>query len=144
MNVAATQAVVSRRIAFRSRPTIPPHGDADDIIMKRLILLAPLAVLAACGSSRGPESGASAEPMVYASSARPASEIARCLNSRLSRVHVSKNNGVTDLTIGSSSNSSYFISLTPSGNGSVIKVVRGTGDDPPEEELRFAIARCTT
>ncbi|MEP9326939.1 sugar ABC transporter ATPase [Paraburkholderia phymatum] len=112
--------------------------------MKRLILLAPLAILAACGSSRGPESSASAEPMVYASSARPASDIARCLDSRLSRVHVSRNNGVTDLTIGSSSNGSYFITLTPSGRGSVIKVVRGTGDDPPEEEMRFAIARCAT
>jgi hypothetical protein len=111
--------------------------------MKRLILLAPLAVLAACGSSHGPESGASAEPMVYASSGRPASDIAHCLDRRLSRVHVSKNNGETDLMIGSSSNGSYFITLTPSGHGSVIKVVRGTGDDPPEEELRFAIARCT-
>jgi hypothetical protein len=81
--------------------------------MKRLILVAPLAVLAACGSSRGPESSASAEPIVYASSARPAADIARCLDSRLSRVHVSKNNGATDLTIGSSSNGSYFITLTP-------------------------------
>ena len=112
--------------------------------MKRLILLAPIAILAACGSARGPDSSASAAPMVYASSVRPASDIERCLDSRLSRVHVSKNNGVTDLTIGSSSNGSYFITLTPSGHGSVIKVVRGTGDDPPEEEMRFAIARCAT
>jgi hypothetical protein len=114
--------------------------------MKRLILLAPIALLAACGSSRGPqsESGAAGEQMVYVASARQVSDIASCLNSRLSRVHVSKNNGVTDLTIGSSSNGSYFITLTPSGYGSVIKVVRGTSDDPPEEELRFAIARCTT
>ena len=112
--------------------------------MKRLILLAPLAILAACGSSRGPESGASGEQMVYVASGRPVSDIASCLNSRLSRVHVSKNNGVTDLTIGSSSNGSYFITLTPSGYGSVIKVTRGTSEDPPEEELRFAIARCTT
>ncbi len=143
MTVAA-QAVSSRSLALRLRPRSPQHADADDTIMKRLILLAPIAILAACGSSHGPATGASAEPMVYASSARPASDIARCLDRRLSRVHVSKNNGVTDLTIGSSSNGSYFITLTPSHGGSVIKVTRGTGDDPPEEEMRFAIARCTT
>ncbi|WP_109483414.1 sugar ABC transporter ATPase [Paraburkholderia sp. C35] len=113
--------------------------------MKRLVLLAPIAILAACGSSRGPDAAkASGEPMVYVASARPASDIARCLDSRLSRVSISRNNGVTDLTIGSSSNGSYFITLTPSNSGSVIKVTRGTGEDPPEEELRFAIARCTT
>lgn len=140
----AVQAVSSRSLALRLRPRTPQHGDADDITMKRLILLAPIALLAACGSSRGPDASASSQPMVYVSSARPASDIARCLDSRLSRVHVSKNNGVTDLTVGSSSNGSYFITLTPSNGGSVIKVVRGTGDDPPEEEMRFAIARCTT
>ena len=143
MNVAA-QAVSSRSLALRLRPRTPQHGDADDTTMKRLILLAPIALVAACGSSRGPDASASAQPMVYASSARPASDIARCLDSRLSRVHVSKNNGVTDLTIGSSSNGSYFVTLTPSNGGTVVKAVRGTGDDPPEEEMRFAIARCTT
>lgn len=143
MSVAA-QAVSSRSLALRLRPRSQQHADADDTTMKRLILLAPIAILAACGSSHGPGASASSEPMVYASSARPASEIARCLDSRLSRVHVSKNNGVTDLTVGSSSNGSYFITLTPSSGGSVIKVMRGTGDDPPEEEMRFAIARCTT
>jgi hypothetical protein len=57
---------------------------------------------------------------------------------------VAKGNGATQLTIGSSSHASYFLSLTPSGRGSVVKVVRGASEDPPEEELRFAIARCTT
>jgi hypothetical protein len=111
--------------------------------MKKLLLLAPLAFVAACGSSRGPESAGSGT-MVYVSSARQTSDIARCLDRRLSRVHTSKNNGSTELTVGSSSNGSYFITLTPSRGGSVVKVVRGTADDPPEEELRFAIARCTT
>jgi hypothetical protein len=112
-------------------------------MMKKLLLLAPLAFVAACGSSRGPE-GAGSDTMVYVSSARQTSDIARCLDSRLSRVHTSKNNGSTELTVGSSSNGSYFITLTPSRGGSVVKVTRGTADDPPEEELRFAIARCTT
>ncbi|GAB7522005.1 sugar ABC transporter ATPase [Paraburkholderia sp. 2C] len=111
--------------------------------MKKLLLLAPLAFVAACGSSRGPE-GAGSGTMVYVSSARQTSDIARCLDSRLSRVHTSKNNGSTELTVGSSSNGSYFITLTPSRGGSVVKVTRGTSDDPPEEELRYAIARCTT
>ncbi|MFC0401512.1 sugar ABC transporter ATPase [Paraburkholderia rhizosphaerae] len=112
--------------------------------MKKLLTLAPLVFLAACGSSRGPESGAGSEPMVYVSSARTSSDIARCLDSRLSRVHASKNNGSTELTIGSSSNASYFITLTPSRGATVVKVVRGASEDPPEEQLRFAIARCTT
>ncbi|CAB3758866.1 sugar ABC transporter ATPase [Paraburkholderia solisilvae] len=111
--------------------------------MKKLLLLAPLAFVAACGSSRGPE-GAGSDTMVYVSSAREASDIAHCLDSRLSRVHESKNNGSTELTVGSSSHGSYFITLTPSPRGSVVKVVRGASEDPPEEELRFAIARCTT
>jgi outer membrane lipopolysaccharide assembly protein LptE/RlpB len=112
--------------------------------MKTVLLLAPLAFLAACGSSRGPDAGTAGEQMVYVSSARAASDIARCLDSRLSRVHVAKGDGVTQLTIGSSSNASYVVTLTPSGRGSVVKVVRGASEDPPEEELRFAIARCTT
>src|ERR1700754_800701 len=105
--------------------------------MKKLFLLAPLAFVAACGSSRGPDTGASSEPMVYVASARATSDIAHCLDSRLSRVHASKNNGATELTIGSASHGSYFITLTPSGRGSVVKVVRGLSEDPPEEELRF-------
>jgi hypothetical protein len=112
--------------------------------MKKLFLLAPLVFVAACGSSRGPDTGSGSDTMVYLSSARTTSDIARCLDRRLSRVHASKNNGSTELTIGSSSNGSYFITLTPSGAGSVVKVVRGASEDPPEDELRFAIARCTT
>jgi hypothetical protein len=112
--------------------------------MKTVLLLAPLVFLAACGSSRGPEAGTAGEQMVYVSSARATSDIARCLDSRLSRVHVAKGDGATQLTIGSSSNASYIVTLTPSGRGSVVKVVRGASEDPPEEELRFAIARCTT
>jgi hypothetical protein len=116
--------------------------------MKKLLLLAPLAsvvaLFSACGSSHGPDAGAESNAMVYVSSARAASDIAQCLDGRLSRVSTSRNNGVTTLTVGSASNGSYFIQLTPSGSGSVVKVMRGAGGDPPEEELRFAIARCTT
>ncbi|CAB3762947.1 sugar ABC transporter ATPase [Paraburkholderia humisilvae] len=112
--------------------------------MKKLLLLSPLVFVAACGSSRGPGPDSGSDTMVYLSSARTTSDIARCLDSRLSRVHASTSNGSTELTVGSSSNGSYFITLTPSRGGTVVKVVRGASEDPPEEELRFAIARCTT
>ncbi|GAU04045.1 sugar ABC transporter ATPase [Burkholderia stabilis] len=77
--------------------------------------------------------------MIYVSSQRPAHAIANCLDSRLSGTEQSQHNGVTDISIGSNS---YFVTLTPSGNGSVVKVVRGSGSEPPEEAMRFAIARC--
>ncbi len=117
--------------------------------MKRLILLAPIALLAACGAPRQPDSAAAAaesaeQPMVYVSSRHAAGTIASCLDRRLSRVHASRSNGVTDITVGSASNGSYFVTLTPSNGGSVVKVVRGTASEPPEEEMRFVIARCAT
>ncbi|KVZ52332.1 hypothetical protein [Burkholderia ubonensis] len=115
--------------------------------MKQFLLLLPaVAVLAACGSaptsdssdsSGSADSGAGA--MIYVSSQRPADAIANCLDSRLSDVQRSHHGGVTDITVGSRS---YFVTLTPSGSGSVIKVVRGTASEPPEEAMRFAIARC--
>ncbi|PCE33008.1 putative periplasmic lipoprotein [Burkholderia ubonensis] len=110
--------------------------------MKRFLLLLPAtAVLAACGSAPTSESAAEsgAQAMIYVSSQRPADAIANCLDSRLSDVQRSHHGGVTDITVGSRS---YFVTLTPSGSGSVIKVVRGTASEPPEEAMRFAIARC--
>jgi hypothetical protein len=113
--------------------------------MKRFLLLLPVAALAACGSAPSSESAASgAQPMIYVSSQRPASSIASCLDSRLTNAHLSKSNGATEIIVGSRSNGSYFVTLTPSGGSTVIKVVRGTASEPPEEEMRFAIARCAT
>ncbi|WP_175794380.1 sugar ABC transporter ATPase [Burkholderia ambifaria] len=113
--------------------------------MKRFLLLLPAALLAACGSAPSSDSAASGSaasgsaPMIYVSSARPAHAIANCLDSRLSGTEQSQHNGVTDITVGSRS---YFVTLTPSGGGSVVKVVRGSGSEPAEEAMRFAIARC--
>ncbi|MBJ9965398.1 sugar ABC transporter ATPase [Burkholderia seminalis] len=109
--------------------------------MKRFLLLLPAALLAACGSAPSSSDSASsgAAPMIYVSSQRPAYAIANCLDSRLSGTEQSQHNGVTDIAVGSNS---YFVTLTPSGNGSVVKVVRGSGNEPAEEAMRFAIARC--
>ncbi|UVE68524.1 sugar ABC transporter ATPase [Burkholderia pyrrocinia] len=108
--------------------------------MKRFLLLLPAALLAACGSAPSSNSAApGAAPMIYVSSQRPAHAIANCLDSRLSGTEQSQHNGVTDIAVGSNA---YFVTLTPSGNGSVVKVVRGSGSEPPEEAMRFAIARC--
>jgi hypothetical protein len=116
-----------------------------DQTMKRLFLLAPVACfLAACGSS-GPTRDAS-QPIVFVASQRSASYVAECLESRLSRVRSSSVGGATELAIGSDSNTAYFVTLTPSNAGSVIKVMRPANapDDPPEPEMRFDIARCAT
>ncbi|NTZ83075.1 sugar ABC transporter ATPase [Burkholderia metallica] len=111
--------------------------------MKRFLLLLPAALLAACGSAPSSDSAGSASsgaaPMIYVSSQRPAYAVANCLDSRLSGTEQSQHNGVTDIAVGSNS---YFVTLTPSGNGSVIKVVRGSGNEPAEEAMRFAVARC--
>ncbi|TCW77950.1 sugar ABC transporter ATPase [Burkholderia sp. SRS-46] len=109
--------------------------------MKRFLLLFPAAaLLAACGSaptSGTAESGANA--MIYVSSQRPADAIGNCLEGRLSDARRSHHNGAIDVDVGSGS---YFVTLTPSGAGSVIKVVRGSASEPAEEAMRFAIARC--
>lgn len=134
-------AVSSRSSAFRV-PRAPSLDTRHTTIpmMKRFLLLLPAALLAACGSAPSSDSAASGSaPMIYVSSARPAYAIANCLDSRLSGTEQSQHNGVTDITVGSRS---YFVTLTPSGNGSVVKVVRGSGNEPAEEAMRFAIARC--
>jgi hypothetical protein len=146
----AKHDVAFKRVALRPRPKFPrPTGDADDRTMKRLFLLAPAAAvtafLAACGSSSGPARDASL-PMMYVSSQRAPAYIADCLESRLSRVRMSRVGGATEIAVGSDSNNSYFVTLTPLNAGSVIKVMHPANapDDPPEPEMRFDIARCAT
>jgi hypothetical protein len=125
-------------------------GDADDLTMKRIFLLAPAAVaiatLAACGSSNGPSARDASQPMIYVSSQRAPAYIASCLESHLSRVRLSRVGSATEIAVGSDSNNSYFVTLTPSNAGSVIKVMHPANapDDPPEPEMRFNIARCAT
>ncbi|MGF6571687.1 hypothetical protein SAMN05443245_5401 [Paraburkholderia fungorum] len=140
------------RVALRPRTTFPCIiGNADDRTMKRLLLLAPAvaltavtACLTACGSS-GPTRDASI-PLVYVSSQRAPADIANCLEGRLSRVRTSHAGIATQLAVGSDSNNSYFVTLTPTNTGSVIKVMHPANapDDPPEPEMRFDIARCAT
>ena len=114
-------------------------------LTQRLVAALPLALVAACGSSP-PSAASDSDTMVYASSARSPSSIASCLESRLSRAYESHSGNATELAIGSRSNASYFVTLTPNGYGSVIRVTHGasSSNDPPEEELRFDVARCTT
>lgn len=84
--------------------------------------------------------------MLYVSSQRSPSYISDCLQGRLSRVRVSSVGSATLLAVGSGSNTSYFVTLTPQNAGSTIKVMHPANapDDPEEPEMRFDIARCAT
>lgn len=86
------------------------------------------------------------QPIVYVSSQRAPADIADCLEGRLSRVRMSRFGSATELAVGSDSNHSYLVTLTPSNAGSIIKVMHPANapDDPPEPEMRFDIARCAT
>lgn len=112
----------------------------------RLLAATPLALLAACGSTPSSSTASNGETMIYASSARSASSVASCLEDRLPHVHTSRDGDTTELSVGSRSDASYFVTLTASGHGSVIRVTHGASasNDPPEEELRFDVARCAT
>lgn len=112
-------------------------------LTQRLVAALPLALVAACGSSP-PNTSLDDDAMVYASSARSPSSIASCLRSYLPHTHESHSGNTTELAIGSSD--SYFVTLTPNGSGSVIRVTHAasSSNDPPEENLRFAVARCVT
>lgn len=116
-------------------------------LVKTLVAAVPVALLAACGSTPTPSDEASdaAAPMVYVSSQRSPASIANCLEDRLPRVRASRDGKTTQLAVGSSSNASYVVTLTPSGRGSVVRVTHdpSASDDPPEDEMRFHIARCT-
>lgn len=85
--------------------------------------------------------------MVYVSSLRSPASISSCLEDRLSRVRTSRDGQTTVLTVGSSSDPSYVVTLTPSRDGgSVVRVTHdpSASNDPPEDKMRFDIARCTT
>jgi len=146
----AKHGVAFNRVALRPRPKFPcTTGDADDRTMKRLLLLAPAATvtafLAACGSPSSPARDAS-QPMIYVSSQRAPADIADCLEGKLSRVRMSRVGDATEIAVGSDSNNSYFVTLTPFNAGSIIKVMHPASapDDPPEPEMRVDIARCAT
>lgn len=116
-------------------------------LTKTLIAAVPVALLAACASAPMTPSPdeASAAPMVYVSSLRSPASITNCLEDRVSRVHASKNGQTTVLAVGS--HASYVVTLMPSRTGgSVVRVTHdpSASNDPPEDEMRFHIARCTT
>jgi hypothetical protein len=138
---------ISVRILFGNLRRIIYVTPPMKTLTQRLLAAAPLALVAACGST--PPSGSSAsngEPMIYASSSRSAASVASCLEDRLPHVHASRDGTTTELSVGSRSDASYFVTLTQNGYGSVIRVTHGASasNDPPEEELRFDVARCTT
>lgn len=143
---SAPLACVSVRILTCIRRSCLDNSPTMNTLARHLLTVAPLALVAACSSAPPPQAAANAEPMIYVSSARSPTSIANCLEDRLARVHESTTGNATELSIGSSSDASYFVTLTPSGYGSVIRVTHGASrsDDPPEPELRFDVARCTT
>jgi hypothetical protein len=115
-------------------------------LLRCLLAASPLVLIVGCGSTPRPGATANGERMIYASSARSPESIASCLEDRLPGVHESTSGNETDLSIGSGSDASYFVTLKPSGYGSVVSVTRGgsSSGEPPEPELRFDVARCTT
>lgn len=115
-------------------------------LARRILAASPLALAAACSTTPPPGAAANGEPMIYVSSTHSASSIASCLKGRLPQIHESRDGNATELSVGSRSNESYHVTLTPSGYGSTIRVIHGNSrsDDPPEPELRFDVARCAT
>ncbi|MDR5811136.1 hypothetical protein [Caballeronia sp. LZ019] len=79
--------------------------------------------------------------MIYVSSARAASDISSCLQRRLPSAQVMRDQGSTELLVGSNA---WLVTLTPSGYGSIVKVQQSASDDGgvPEPEMRFDVARC--
>lgn len=122
-------------------PTLPKRLPA---LPTALATALAAALVAGCGSTP-PGAAAGGEPMIYVSSPHTPASIASCLADRLPRVRTSQDGGATELTVGSASDPAWFVELTPNGRGSVIRVTHGpASSDPPEEELRFDVARCTT
>ncbi|WJF89255.1 sugar ABC transporter ATPase [Paraburkholderia bonniea] len=111
--------------------------------------IAAALLLSACGSP-GPAARAdsAAKPMMHISSARSPAAIVNCLTSRLARAQSANTGSTTEITVGANSNPAYWVTLTPAGSGygAVVKVLHPANapEDPPEPEMRFNIARCTT
>lgn len=148
------RAYTHRHLAHIRRSRLDDSPTMMNTLARRLLAASPLLLIAACSSTPPPGAASSAaanaaagnEPMIYVSSTHSASSIASCLEGRLRHVHASKSGNATELSVGSRSDASYLVTLTPSGYGSVIRVVHGTArsDDPPEPEFRFDVARCAT
>jgi hypothetical protein len=106
--------------------------------MKKVLLPAVM-VLAACSSASGPGMSGpevrASEPLIYIRSARQPDDITACLHEKVFSVRETRVGSVD-----------WLITLTPSGNGSIVMVQKSVdaSDDIPEPELRFDIARCTT
>ena len=105
-------------------------------------LLASLFALAACSSSSVPELRASS-PVIYVSSHRLLGDVLNCLEDKLPSVSASKLGSASELLVGPNA---WLVTLTPSQDGSTVKVQKSLGDygGLPEPEMRFDIARCTT
>ncbi len=119
------------------------------------LLASVAAALAGCGSSSGPRplaspqaaaAGAPAGAMIYVSSGLPATQIARCLSSRLSRARLQRQGYVSTLLVGPSATSEdWRITLQQNAAaGTTITVYPpASGDGEPDETaLRYHLARC--
>jgi len=105
-------------------------------------LFASVLALAACSSASVPELRASS-PVIYVSSHRQPSDVLNCLEDKLPSVSTSKLGSASELLVGPNA---WLVTLTPSQNGSTVKVQKSSEDygGLPEPEMRFDIARCTT
>ncbi|MEJ0002918.1 MAG: hypothetical protein WDN30_04000 [Pararobbsia sp.] len=117
--------------------------------MKNLLLFAvpATASLVACSSAPSGPGVHAAAPMIYVQSARQPDDISACLQEKVFSMHEASAGSSTELSIGPrASRIDWLITLTPSGDGSIVKVQHSAdaSDDLPEPELRFDIARCTT
>lgn len=106
----------------------------------RAASLAALSVMAACGSTAGPELRASS-PLIYVASTRSSADVASCLEDRLPSPSTSTVGNVSELRVGSDA---WLVTLTPTARGSTVKVQKSDRDGGlSEPEMRFDIARCS-
>ncbi|WDD96009.1 hypothetical protein Bsp3421_006193 [Burkholderia sp. FERM BP-3421] len=117
----------------------------------RCLLAGAVTVMAGCAGSPSNDTvggvpGGGNAPLIYVSSARPASAVEQCIVDRVPQARVTDRSDSTTLLVGPSSpDSDWMVTLAPIGaTGTTIGVYRprsGSGD-PEEPELRFHIARC--
>jgi hypothetical protein len=118
----------------------------------RCLLAGAVTVMAGCAGSPSNDSvangapGGGNAPLIYVSSARPASAVEQCIVDRVPQARVADRSGATTLLVGPSSpDADWTVTLSPIGaTGTTIGVYRprSGGGDPEEPELRFHIARC--